>query len=82
MLTGLVRYFAEVLEAECHVCCDESRRPLWVGNPTVKSIVREPLHLDAIWRPRGRAFFDYTFFLENLFESNQEPDQENGYDIM
>lgn len=81
-LTALPRYFSQRFGANCYVLCHASTEAVWIGNETVKSVVGEPMHLDCMYRPSGKAFYDHCFFFESVTEWDSEPDQGNVYDTL
>jgi hypothetical protein len=81
-LTAIPRYFTEKFGANCYVLCHATTESVWQYNETIKSVVGEPLHLDAIHRTDGKAFYDHAFFIESATEFDSEPDQGNVYDTL
>src|SRR6202035_2000057 len=73
MLTGVVRYFREVLHAMPYVVCPAMHRPIWThefehSDSLCSHPISIPMHLDPVWRAAGKPFFDYAFFLESVSE--------------
>jgi hypothetical protein len=80
-MTAVVRFYAD-LGRECHVLAASAKEPVWRNNPDVTSLVSEPLPLDCVWNTSDTPFFEKMFHMESLIEHNNEPDQENYYDMM
>lgn len=85
IMTAVVRYFREILHAEPYVLCPAMNRPIWGhdfehSDSLMSHPLFTPIHLDAVYRASGRAFFDYSFFLESVSEWDTDQEQENVYD--
>jgi ADP-heptose:LPS heptosyltransferase len=54
---------------------------IWACNPFINNApLSVPLHLDAVWRAKGRPFFDGAFFIESATEWETDSEQPNVYD--
>jgi ADP-heptose:LPS heptosyltransferase len=81
ILSGVARFFREVLQADVRVLSDRVHEGLWHGNPFILGVPLScPLGLDAVWRAKGRPFFDRSFFIESLTEWDTDGEQPNVYD--
>jgi hypothetical protein len=69
MCSALSRYAREILGAECYQLSDRVHEPVWAFNSYIGGMpLAVPIHLDAIWRSKGRPFFDKFFFFESVTE--------------
>src|SRR5215472_15083066 len=63
--SALSRFAREMLGADARQLSDRVHEPLWSFNPYVLNApLSTPLHLDAVYRAKGRPFFDAAFFIE------------------
>ena len=81
ILSGVTRFFREVLQADVRVLSERVHESLWQANPFILGVPLScPLGLDAVWRAKGRPFFDRSFFIESLTEWDTDGEQPNAYD--
>lgn len=81
IISALSRFFREVLGADPRQLSDRVHEQLWAFNPHILSApLSTPLHLDAVWRAKGRPFFDQAFFVESATEWENDAEQPNVYD--
>lgn len=79
--SALSRFAREILGADAHQLSDKVHEPIWAYNSFIGGApLACPLHLDAIWRAKGRAFFSRAFFLESVSEWDSDSEQPNVYD--
>jgi ADP-heptose:LPS heptosyltransferase len=79
--SALSRYAREILGAEAYQLCDKVHESVWAGNPYIGAApLAVPLHIDAVWRSKGRPFFDRSFFIESASEWDSDSEQPNIYD--
>jgi ADP-heptose:LPS heptosyltransferase len=77
----LSRFFREILGAEAFQLSDRVHEPLWAYNPYIGNVpLSMPMHLDPVWRAKGRPFFDAAFFFESATEWDNDSEQPNVYD--
>jgi ADP-heptose:LPS heptosyltransferase len=54
---------------------------VWAFNAHIGGMpIAVPLHLDAVWKSKGRPFFDKCFFFESVTEWDSDSEQPNVYD--
>jgi glycosyl transferase family 9 (putative heptosyltransferase) len=81
IISAIGKFFREVLGADVRQLCDRVHETLWACNPYIANVpLSVPLHLDAVWRAKGRPFFDGAFFIESVSEWDVDSEQPNVYD--
>ena len=81
IVSSLSRFFREMLGAESFQLCDRVHEPIWAFNPYIGGApLSVPIHLDTVWRAKGKPFFDAAFFLESVSEWDCDSEQPNVYD--
>ena len=81
ILSGIIRFFREALSCDARVLSDRVHEHLWAFNPFIGGVpLSTPLHLDAVYRAKGRPFFDAAFFIESASEWDTDSEQPNIYD--
>jgi len=79
--SALPRFFREVLGADARQLSDKVHESLWMANPYILGApLSFPIHIDSVWRAKGRPFFDQAFFIESATEWDQDSEQPNVYD--
>jgi ADP-heptose:LPS heptosyltransferase len=79
--SSLSRFFREILGAEAFQLSDRVHEPLWAYNPYIGNVpLSVPMHLDPVWRAKGRPFFDAAYFFESATEWDNDSEQPNVYD--
>lgn len=81
ILTAIVRFFTNIIGAQCYVACNATEADVWNENYNICGLpLVLPIHLDGIYRARGRSFFHAALFLEHVSEMDSDGEQENVYD--
>ena len=79
--SSLSRFWREMLGADARQLSDRVHEPIWAGNPYIGNMpLSAPIHLDSVWRAKGRPFFDAAFFIESVTEWDSDGEQGNVYD--
>jgi ADP-heptose:LPS heptosyltransferase len=80
-MSAASRFFREMLGAEAFQLCDRVHEPLWAYNPYIGGApLSVPMHLDTVWRSKGKPFFSGAFFIESCTEWDNDSEQPNVYD--
>jgi hypothetical protein len=81
MSSVVPRYFSQILGAKVFMAVERSLYELWLSNPFIEQLPNMmPIHLDCIWRAKGKPFFDYSYFIESSYEQDSSPEQPTAID--